>query len=130
MGHRASSRFAGCATRPPALEGPIGPPEFPTLPWCRAAVIDPGELAGAMAIGPSEVAFRDSQPVGAHTFILIPGLIPFALTHCGPSPPCVRFAAGVTDDDAPLGTRCLAKASGTGAFPRLTTPNFARRTRI
>src|SRR5215831_21225901 len=82
-----------------------------------------------MAIGPSDMAFRDSQHVGTHTFILITGLIPFTLTHCGPSPPCVRFAAGVTDD-ATLGTRCLAKASGAGAFPRLTEPSFARRTRI
>jgi hypothetical protein len=29
-----------------------------------------------------------------------------------------------------LGTRCLAKASGAGVFPRLTKPNFARHTRI
>jgi hypothetical protein len=82
-----------------------------------------------MAVGPSDVAFRDSQHVGTHTFMLMTGLIPFTLTHCGPSPPCVRFAAGVADD-ATLGTRCLAKASGAGAFPRLTKPNFARRTRI
>ena len=82
-----------------------------------------------MAVGPSDVAFRDSQHVGTHTFILMTGLIPFTLTHCGPSPPWVRFAAGVTDYDATLGTRCLAKASGAGAFPRLTKPNFARRTR-
>ena len=33
MGRRASSRFAGCATLLPSLEEPIGPPEFPTLPW-------------------------------------------------------------------------------------------------
>jgi len=31
------------------------------------------------------------------------GLNPFTLAHCGPSPPCVRFAASVTDSDATLG---------------------------
>jgi hypothetical protein len=82
-----------------------------------------------MAVGPSHVAFRDSPHVGTHTCRLMTGLMPFTLTHGGPSPPGVRFAAGVTDDDASLGTRCLAKASGAGAFPRLTKPNFARRTR-
>src|SRR5262249_38383181 len=56
------------------------------------------------------------------------GLNPFTLTHCSPSPPCVRFAASVTTGDATLGTRCLAKASGARFFPRLTTPSFARRT--
>jgi hypothetical protein len=81
-----------------------------------------------MAVGPSDVAFRDSQHVGTHTCILMTGLIPFTLSHCGPSSPCVRFAAGITDYDATLGTRCLATASGAGAFPRLTEPSFARRT--
>ncbi len=33
MDRRASSRFAGCATLLPSMEEPIGPPEFPTLPW-------------------------------------------------------------------------------------------------
>jgi hypothetical protein len=82
-----------------------------------------------MAFGPSEVAFRLANDVGTHNSLYITGLNPFTLTHCGPSPPCVRFAAGVTDYDATLGTRCLAKASGAGAFPRLTKPSFARRTR-
>jgi hypothetical protein len=39
-------------------------------------------------------------------------------------------AVYLTDDDATLGTRYLAKASGAGAFPQLTKSNFARRTRI
>ncbi len=82
-----------------------------------------------MAIGPSDVAFRVSQHVGTHTFIRITGLNPFTLSHCGPSPPCVRFAAAVTDYDATLGIRCLTKASGAGIYPRLTKPSFARRTR-
>src|SRR5215475_9670825 len=41
-----------------------------------------------------------------------------------------RFAASVTASDATLGTRCLAKTSGAGFCPRLTTPSFARRTLV
>jgi hypothetical protein len=82
-----------------------------------------------MAIGPSDVAFRVSQHVGTHTFIRITGLNPFTLSHCGPSPPCVRFAAAVTGYDATLGTRCLARTSGAGTCLRLTKPSFARRAR-
>jgi hypothetical protein len=32
MGRWASFRCAGCATLPPAVEEPMGPPEFPSLP--------------------------------------------------------------------------------------------------
>ena len=75
-----------------------------------------------------DVAFRDTKHVGTHNCILITGLNPFTLSHCGPSPPCVRFAAAVTDYDATLGTRCLARASGAGTCLRLTKPSLARRT--
>ena len=81
-----------------------------------------------MAVGPSDVAFRDAKHVGTHNYPFITGLNPFTLAHCSPAPPCVRFAASVTDDDATLGTRCLAEASGARFFPWLTTPSFARRT--
>jgi hypothetical protein len=114
----------------PCLGGPHRTSRVPDSAVVTCRGHRPRWARGAMAVGPSDVAFRDSQHVGTHTFILMTGLIPFTLTHCGPSPPCVRFAAGVTDYDATLGTRCLAKASGAGAFPRLTKPNFARRTRI
>jgi IS1 family transposase len=57
----------------------------------------------------------------------ITGLNPFTLAHCGPSPPCVRFAA-VADYDATRGTRCLARASGAGTCLRLAKSSFARRT--
>src|SRR5687768_12656205 len=75
-----------------------------------------------------DVAFRDTNHVGTHSFILITGLNPFTLSHCGPSPPCVRFASAVTDCDATLGTRYLARASGAGTCLRLTKPSLARRT--
>lgn len=75
-----------------------------------------------------DVAFRVTKHVGTHSCMLITGLNPFTLAHCGPSPPCVRFAAGVTDSDATRGTRCLARTSGAGTCLRLTKPSFARRT--
>ena len=78
--------------------------------------------------GAFDVAFRATQDVGTHGFILLTGLTPFTLAHCGPSPPCVRFAAAVADSHATLGTRCLARASGAGTCLRLTRPSFARRT--
>ncbi len=53
----------------------------------------------------------------APTVLLITGLNPFTLAHCGPCTPCVRFAASVTDDDATLSTRCLARASGVRSYP-------------
>jgi hypothetical protein len=51
------------------------------------------------------MAFREQKHVGIHSFVSMTGLNPFTLAHCGPSPPCVRFAASVTDGDATLGTR-------------------------
>ncbi len=79
-------------------------------------------------LGSFDVAFRTTNDVGTHGFILMTGLNPFTLAHCGPSPPCVRFASAVTDSGATLGTRCLARTSGAGTFPRLSEPSFARRT--
>ena len=79
-------------------------------------------------LGSLDMAFREHNHVGIHSFVSMTGLNPFTLAHCGPSPPCVRFAASVTDGDATLGTRCPAKASGARFFPWLTTPSFARRT--
>ena len=70
-----------------------------------------------MAVGPSDVAFRLANDVGTHNSLYITGLNPFTLTHCGPSPPCVRFAVDVTVSDATLGTRCLARASGVRLYP-------------
>jgi hypothetical protein len=78
--------------------------------------------------GSVDVAFRLANDVGTHDFTFITGLNPFTLARCGPSPPCVRFAVGVTDNDATLGTRCLARASGAGICLRLTKPSLARRT--
>lgn len=66
MDRRVSFRYAGCATLPPSLEESLGSPEFPTLPWCRAPVFDPDGFAGAMALGPSDVAFRVANHVGTH----------------------------------------------------------------
>jgi len=79
-------------------------------------------------IGSIDVAFRLAHGVGTHSFTFITGLNPFTRAHCGPSPPCVRFAVAVTDYNATLGTRCLARASGAGTCLRLTKPSFARRT--
>jgi hypothetical protein len=79
-------------------------------------------------IGSGDVAFRIANGVGTHGFTFITGLNPFTLARCGPPPPCVRFAADVTGNDATLGTRCLAKASGAGTCLRLTKPSLARRT--
>ena len=79
-------------------------------------------------IGSLDVAFRLANGVSTHGFTFITGLNPFTLAHCGPSPPCVRFAAAVTDYNATRGTRCLARASGAGTCLRLTKPSFARRT--
>src|SRR5262245_19183049 len=79
-------------------------------------------------LGSFDMAFREQKHVGIHSFVSMTGLNPFTLAHCGPSPPCVRFAASVTDGDATLGTRCLAKASGARFCPWLATPSFARRT--
>jgi len=70
-----------------------------------------------MAVGPSDVAFRDAKHVGTHSSPFITGLNPFTLTHCGPSPPCVRFAVVVTFNDATRGTRYLAKTSGVRTCP-------------
>ncbi len=64
----------------------------------------------------------------APTCSYITGLNPFTLAHCGPSPPCVRFADAVTDADATRGTWCLATASRAGICLRLTQPSLARRT--
>jgi hypothetical protein len=75
-------------------------------------------------IGSLDVAFRLANGVGTHGFTFITGLNPFTHAHYGPSPPCVRFAAAVTDDDATRGTRCLARASGAGTCLRLTKPSF------
>ena len=73
-----------------------------------------------------DIAFPVVYQVGTHTLV-ITGLNPFTLTHCGPSPPYVRFADVVTGADATLSTRCLAKASGAGICLRLTEPSLARR---
>src|SRR5262249_51615811 len=81
-------------------------------------------------LGSLDMAFREHNHVGIHSCVSMTGLNPFTLAHCSPSPPCVRFAANVTDDDATLSTRCLAEASGARSFPWLTTPSFARRTRF
>jgi hypothetical protein len=75
-----------------------------------------------------DVAFHLVDSVGTHDCMSITGLNPFTLALCGPSPPCVRFAAAVTSDDATRGTRCLARASGAETCLRLTKPSFARRT--
>src|SRR4029434_2899670 len=53
----------------------------------------------------------------APTILLITGLNPFTLAHCGPCTPCVRFAGAVTDANATRGTRCLARASGVRLYP-------------
>jgi len=79
-------------------------------------------------IGSGDVAFRIANGVGTHGFTFITGLNPFTLSHCGPPPPCVRFAVDVTGNDATLGTRRLARASGAGTCLRLTKPSLARRT--
>jgi len=79
-------------------------------------------------MGSFDVAFRQVKDVGTHFCYSITGLNPFTLSHCGPSSPCVRFAAGVTDSGATLGTRRLARAFGAGICLRLTKPSFARRT--
>jgi hypothetical protein len=76
------------------------------------------------------MAFREHNHVGIHSVVSMTGLNPFTLAHCSPSPPCVRFAASVTADDATLGTRRPAKASGARFCPWLTTPSFARRTMV
>jgi hypothetical protein len=78
--------------------------------------------------GSFDVAFRIANGVGTHDFTSITGLNPFTLSHCGPPPPCVRFAVDVTGNDATLGTRCLARASGAGICLRPTKPSLARRT--
>ena len=83
-----------------------------------------------MAMGSFDIAFPDAQQVGIHSWLFITGLIPFTLVHCGPSPPCVRFADVVTFADATLSTRCRAKASGAGISLRLAKPSFARRSGI
>lgn len=70
-----------------------------------------------MAFGPSDVAFRLANDVGTHNSLYITGLNPFTLTHCGPSPPCVRFAVVVAFNDATRGTRCLARTSGVRTYP-------------
>ena len=81
-----------------------------------------------MAVDSADIAFPVLDQVGTHDWG-ITGLNPFTLTHCGPSSPCVRFAAAVTGADATLGTRCPAKASGAGFCRRLTQPSFARRSK-
>ena len=86
-------------------------PMGPRRPWSLAPPVLPSTLL----------------TVSAPT-VNITRLNPFTLSHCGPSTPCVRFAAVVTFDYATLGTLCLTRASGSGAFPLLTSPNFARRT--
>ncbi len=79
-------------------------------------------------LGSLDMACRAHTHVGIHRGVSMTGLKPFTLAHCSPSPPCVRFVASVTDDNATRGTRCPAKASGARFFPWLTTPSFARRT--
>lgn len=81
-----------------------------------------------MAIGFSGFAFRVCKHVSIHSFKSISGLYPFTLSHCGPSPPCVRFAHAVAVADATLSTWRLAKASRMGTFTPQTKPSFARRT--
>ena len=44
----------------------MGPPEFPTLPWSRATVFDPGGPAEAVAVGFFGVAFRFTNSVSIH----------------------------------------------------------------
>ena len=83
-------------------------------------------LVGVVAVDSVDIAFPVAYQVGTHTLV-ITGLYPFTLTHCGPSPPCVRFADGVADADATLGTWCLARASRAGLCLRLTQPSLARR---
>ena len=60
-------------------------------------------------LGSLDMAFREHNHVGVHCFVSITGLNPITLAHCSPSPPCVRFAASVTDGDATLGTRCFGQ---------------------
>ena len=79
-------------------------------------------------MGSWAMAFHVSAHVGPHSFTFIPGLTPCTLAHCGPSSPWVRFAAAVTDYDATLGPRCLARTAGAQFFPQLTEPSFARHT--
>jgi hypothetical protein len=81
-----------------------------------------------MAVDYFDIAFRDTKGVGIHCFLFITGLNPFTLSHCGPSPPCVRFANIVAEADATLSTWCFARASRMGTCTPQTKPSFARRT--
>ena len=124
---RASSRSAGCTALPLAER------TASDLPSSRPCPVD-------VPRSPTPVGSREPWPLApwmwpslllsmsAPTSLFITGLKPFTLAHCGPSTPWVRFAAVVAFGHATLGTRCLAKASGAGAFPQLTKPSFARRT--
>ena len=134
-----TSDFPWTVGFPPGL--PVVPP-YPLpgrslwdLPSSRLCLGDvprsstPGGFAGAKASAAPLMWLSVLLSTSAPTVrFLITGLNPFTLAHCGPSPPCVRFAALVTDDDATRGTRCLAGTSGARSYPWLTKPSFARRT--
>jgi hypothetical protein len=124
---RASSRSASCTALPldernasdlpssrpcpvdvPRSSTPVGSWEpWPLAPWMWPSML---------------------LSMSAPTSLFIAGLNPFTLAHCGPSTPCVRFAAVVAFGHATLGIRCLARASGAGTCPRPTRPSLARRT--
>jgi hypothetical protein len=106
------------------------PEDLPSSRLCRVHVLRSSTPVGSRGPWPLVPLIWPSVilSTSAPTVLLITGLNPFTLAHCGPSPPCVRFAALVTDDDATRGTRCLAKTSGARPYPWLTQPSFARRT--
>ena len=54
----------------------MGSPEFPTLPWSRATVFDPGGPAEAVAVGFLGIAFRFTNSVGIHSLFSSRGSIP------------------------------------------------------
>jgi hypothetical protein len=126
MRRRASSRCAGCSALPPAWRSAA---DLPSSRPCLADV--PRSLTPVGSRGPWPLAPwmwpSMSLTMSAPTVLLITGLDPFTLAHCGPSAPCVRFMTVVTFGHATLSIRCLARASGAGTFPRLTGPSFARR---
>src|SRR4030095_7448176 len=116
---------------PPFLGRTRGISRVPVSALVTCHGLRPREVRGSHGRpGSWEVAFREANHVGTYRFIAITGLNPFTLAHCRPSPPCVRFALAVTDNDATRGTRCLAKASGAEIFPQRTEPSFARRTSL
>src|SRR4029453_9174857 len=80
-----------------------------------------------MTIDSGDVAFPVVYQVGTHSFSTITGLNPFTLTHCGPSPPCVRFGDVVTFATATLDTRCLVRPFEARFCPRLAGSSLAGR---